>query len=169
MKRTADHWMELLGLISHPEGGYFKETYRSGQVVSLPALGGNDAGDRHAGTAIYFLVTADQPSCFHRLGTDEVWHHYDGDTLEILQIQPDGSTLSTHLGKDGPPGTLPQQLVRAGTWFAARVVPGGKYSLCGCTMAPGFDFSDFELGSRKRLAAAYPLLVDLIQALTKQE
>jgi uncharacterized protein len=160
----ARFWIAHLDLQYHPEGGYFKESFRSGHV--LADLEPGYAGSRVASTAIYFLVTADRPSRFHRLQTDEIWHFYAGDTLEICCIHPDGRAEALHLGMQVQAGDTLQALVPAGTWFGARVAAGGAYTLCGCTMAPGFEFDDFELADRAALQAAYPAHAALIAALT---
>jgi predicted cupin superfamily sugar epimerase len=163
----AEYWIAELGLEAHPEGGYFKETFRSAQTLPESALG-KLSGDRSASTAIYFLVTAGHPSHFHRLATDEVWHHYAGDPLELVFIHPDGALESKWLGKDIAGGCLPQVLAPAGSWFGGRVHAQGGYALCGCTMAPGFDFADFELAERNALAAAHPQHAAIVTALTRE-
>ncbi len=159
-RHDAQFWIAQLGLEFHPEGGYFKESYRSGLSLQL------SVGARAAGTAIYFLVTADRPSRFHRLQTDEIWHYYQGDALEICCISPEGQLEIKVLGADILAGESLQLLVPAGTWFGARVRAGETYTLCGCTMAPGFDFADFELATRQSLLQTFPEHALLIQALT---
>lgn len=167
MEPDAAYWITKLGLQPHPEGGYFRESFRSARVIPASALGGSHLGDRAASTAIYFLVTAEQPSHFHRLATEEVWHHYAGSPLELVFIHPDGKLSIQMLGKDLAAGGLPQCVAPAGTWFAGRVHAPGGYALCGCTLAPGFDFADFELAQRKDLLAAYPQHAREIIALTR--
>jgi predicted cupin superfamily sugar epimerase len=164
--QDAEYWIRRLGLTAHPEGGYFKETYRSPLWYSEDCLQPDYDGSRNASTAIYFLVTADNPSCFHRLGTDEIWHHYAGEPLELIFLDLQGKLTSKWLGKSDFEGCRPQVLAPAGCWFAARVAT--SFALCGCTMAPGFDFHDFELASRKDLTFAYPDHIDLITALTPE-
>ncbi len=147
--------IEALGLAPHPEGGYFAETYRHRR----------NAADRSLCTAIYFLVTAHSPSRMHRVASDEIWHFYLGDPLEMLQLSEDGArTIS--IGTDFAAGQRPQVLVPGGVWQGVRVAPGGSYALVGATVSPGFDFADFELGDRAALAAAYPQAAALIAALT---
>jgi uncharacterized protein len=162
----ASYWISQLDLQFHPEGGYFKETFRSTDVLAGDALGSRYAGARAASTAIYFLVTADRPSRFHRLQTDEIWHFYAGDALEICCIGADGALEIKTLGLSLGEGQSPQLLIPAGTWFGARVQHGGSYTLCGCTMAPGFDFADFELADRGTLQAAFPEHQAIIESLT---
>jgi predicted cupin superfamily sugar epimerase len=161
---TAGFWIAHLGLLAHPEGGYYRETYRSTLQLSGDGLPPAYAGPRAASTAIYFLVTAGHPSCFHRLQTDEIWHFYAGDTLEICCLSADGVLEVKRLGMDVASGDCLQQAIPAGTWFGARVA--GEYALCGCTMAPGFDFQDFELGTRAAMVAQFPAHGALIQQLT---
>ena len=133
-----------LNLSPHPEGGYFLETYRSSTTVSTPA------GPRSASTAILFLVTPENVSRMHRINSDEIWHFYRGSPLTVVEVQEDGSVRTTLLSQ-----TNSQYVVRSGTWFGSYT-SGPEYSLVGCTVAPGFDFADFELGSREALLAACP-------------
>jgi uncharacterized protein len=164
LHEDAAYWIAQLGLQPHPEGGYFRETYRS--PLTIPAPDGY-AGSRSASTAIYFLVTAAEPSHLHRLATDEIWHHYAGDSLELVIIHSNGNLETKILGKDIANGCALQVVVPAGTWFGGRIVAGGRYVLCGCTMAPGFDFEDFELGERHELLSQYPEHREEILALTR--
>jgi uncharacterized protein len=147
-----------LALRPHPEGGFFAETYRCAR----------HAGDRSLSTAIYFLLTAENPSRIHRVASDEVWHFYRGDPLEMLQLHPDGSSAVLEIGPNVATGQRPQVLVRAGVWQGVRVAAGGRYALVGATVTPGFDFADFEMGDRDELSAVYPARVTLIGALTKK-
>lgn len=163
---SAEFWIAHLGLIAHPEGGFFAETYRSSLQLAVAAMHPPANGDRSASTAIYFLVTADRPSCFHRLKADEIWHFYAGDSLEICCLAADGQLEIKRLGADVQQGDCLQQLVPAGTWFGARLASAGEYALCGCTMAPGFDFEDFDLARRADLLAQFPEQTDLILQLT---
>lgn len=162
---TASDWVERLGLLPHPEGGFYRETYRSPLDLPAGAVGIGGGGTRSAGTAIYFLVTEQAPSRFHRLRADEIWHHYDGGVLEIVCIGADGSLATRLLGRPVDGQAEPQCCVPAGTWFAARMRPGQAYALCGCTMAPGFDFEDFELGETASLLAQFPQHRDWIALL----
>ena len=106
--QNAEYWIDRLGLIAHPEGGYFKETFRSPEILQEDSLGQGYIGSRNASTAIYFLVTAEKPSHFHRLATDEIWHHYAGDALELIFIHPNGDLESKWLGKSDAKGCMPQ-------------------------------------------------------------
>jgi predicted cupin superfamily sugar epimerase len=164
---AAAHWREQLQLQSHVEGGAFRETYRAKWVLDRTTLPTGMTGNRNASTCIYFLLEEGGFSAFHRIAADEIWHFYDGHTLTIYEITPDGSLLVHKLGRDIQNGENLQAIITAGNWFASRVeVPGG-YTLSGCTVAPGFDFADFELAERTSLQAAYPHHTALIASLTR--
>jgi uncharacterized protein len=138
----AREWVERLGLIPHPEGGFYRETYRAAEGVARCALPARFSGDRAFSTAIYFLLTRDDFSALHRIRQDEVWHHYDGDPLTVHVID-DVGYRPIRLGKDSD--SVPQAVVLAGALFGASVEPPGEFALLGCTVAPGFDFAGFEL------------------------
>jgi uncharacterized protein len=150
--------IEALELVPHPEGGFFAETYRSAR----------SAGGRSLGTAIYFLVTAESPSRMHRVASDEIWHFYRGDALEMLQLDPGGASRIVAIGPRIVAGERPQVLVPAGVWQGVRVAPGGRYALVGATVTPGFDFADFQMGNRAELIAKYPDRAALVAALTAE-
>ena len=164
---TAERIVELLGLEPHPaEGGYFAETYRSG--INLPSEARPDiyTGPRSTSTAIYYLLTPTSISAMHRLNTDEVFHFYLGDPVEQIRLFPDGSGQVVVLGTDLERGHRPQVVVPAGTWQGARLAPGGRFALLGCTVAPGFEYADYEHGAREQLVQVYPSYADLIAQLT---
>jgi predicted cupin superfamily sugar epimerase len=164
----VERLMALLGLKPLPgEGGYFAETYRSREVVSREALPGRYGGARSLGTGIYYLLTPDTCSLLHRLKSDEVYHFYLGDPVELLLLQPDGSGQVLTLGQDLVGGMQVQAVVRQGVWQGSRLVPGGRFALLGTTMAPGFEFADYEGGRRGELLEAYPRFRDLILTLTQ--
>lgn len=164
--QTAAYWIDHLQLTAHVEGGAFREIYRSPLLLPQQTIGTAFRNSRPASTSIYFLLQEGQFSAFHRIVSDEIWHHYTGDCLEIFELLPNGQ-LTTHLlGKDPEAGEQFQVKITAGNWFASRVKAGGNYTLCGCTVAPGFDFEDFELASRSQLCAAYPAHAALITSLT---
>jgi predicted cupin superfamily sugar epimerase len=150
------------------EGGYFAETYRSSEAISATALPSRYQGAKPFGTAIYFLLTPDTFSVLHRLPTDEVYHFYLGDPVEMLQLRPNGSGTIVVLGHDLVAGMHLQLTVPRGTWQGARLRPGGSFALMGTTMAPGFDSGDFEAGSRAALLAEYSGFRELILALTRE-
>jgi len=164
MRATADQVIEALGLVAHPEGGWFRETFRSAMSVG-------DAvhdGERSASTAIYFLLRAGEFSAFHRVSSDEVWHYYAGDALEVSAIEPAGALHVARLGSNLAQGERPQVVVPRTHWQAARGVAGSAgFTLCGCTVAPGFDFADFEMPHRTELAQRFPQHSALITALTR--
>ena len=156
--------IDALGLIPHPERGFYRETYRASADVDSERHGGR----RSASTAIYFLVTAEQPSTFlHRLISDEVFHLYDGGPLEILRLFADGTSDVAVLGMNFAAGERPQVVVPAGTWFGTELRPGGSHCLVGCTVAPGFDFKDFELAEGPELAQRYPAAAERIRRMTR--
>jgi predicted cupin superfamily sugar epimerase len=155
MDDTVRRIVERLGLERHPEGGWFREAYQAATRVQHPAVGAGDAA-RPAGTAIYFLLPADDFSALHRVTrSDELWHLYAGDPLELHLIHGDGAYEVRHLTSDLADGE-PVAVVEAGCWQAARVVDGGAWSLCGCTVAPGFTYADFELADAGSLLERFP-------------
>lgn len=164
-QRSPQHWIDTLCLTPHVEGGAFSEIYRSALVIPQPALTQKHNGPRNAMTSIYFLLQHGQFSAFHRIASDELWHHYDGGTLCIYEIAPDG-TLTRHLlGLEED--ARPFAVIKAGSWFGSRVETPGAYTLCGCTVAPGFDFADFELANRDALIEIYPYHKTIISELTR--
>jgi uncharacterized protein len=166
---TVDELVALLQLSPHPEGGYFRETFRSADPVRR--TGDGASADRAAGTAIYFLLPGGTFSAWHRVASDEIWHHYDGRPLELHTIDPAGTYGVVRLGRDLARGERPQGAVPAGWWQAARPVapPGGdtSYALCGCTVSPGFEFADFEMPTRAALRQRFPQLGEIVDALTR--
>lgn len=159
----AEAVVRALGLGPHPEGGFYRETFRSLITIDgLPHVG----GARASSTAIYYLLPAGSFSALHRVASDEVWHHYDGDPLDLHTIDRTGLHGVTRLGRDLAAGERPQHVVPAGTWQAAVPI-GERFTLCGCTVSPGFDFLDFEMPPRDELLAAFPLLSGVIERLTR--
>jgi predicted cupin superfamily sugar epimerase len=156
-----------LNLTPHPEGGYFRETYRSGETLPAHALPPRYGTDRTIATSIYFLLTADTFSAFHRLQSDELWHFHLGDPVTVHLLHPDHRLETHRIGPDLRAGHQLHLLFPAGCWFAAAVEPPGTHTLVGCTVAPGFDFADFELARRADLTAAFPAHADLIHRLTR--
>jgi len=166
--KNADYWIHYLGLKEHPEGGYFRETYRSDEYISRNSLperfGGNS---RSFSTSIYFLLRGDQISHLHRIQSDEIWHFYQGSPLRLHIIDEDGKYSAIHLGNNPDNGESFQAIVKKRCWFGATVDILDSYSLVGCTVAPGFDFQDFEMGKRDILVAKYPKYKEVIERLTK--
>ncbi len=163
----AEKIIELLGLEPLPEeGGYFRETWRSVLFLPRSVLSFPYGGDRSAGTAIYYLVTPDSFSSLHRLPGDEVFHFYLGDPAEMLQIHPDGRAERLVLGSDLERGQRPQCVAPGGVWQGLRLRKDGRFALLGTTMAPGFDYADYEHGDRGLLIMKYPDLELLIREYT---
>jgi uncharacterized protein len=163
--RSAQFWKEKLQLSSHVEGGAFSEVYRSGLALPKEVLTSEHHGSRNAMTSIYFLLEYGEFSAFHRIASDELWHHYDGDTLCIYEILTDGTLKKYRLGTDN--NALPFAVIEAGSWFASGVEIEGGYTLCGCTVAPGFDFADFELADKSTLSSEFPLHTTIIAQLAR--
>jgi predicted cupin superfamily sugar epimerase len=158
----------LLNLAPHPcEGGAFVRTWRSEEVIPHAALPARYASERAAGTCIYYLLEPTTFSEMHRLISDEIFHFYYGDPVEMLQLLPDGSARTLIFGSDLAAGQHPQIIVPQNVWQGSRLVPGGGVALFGCTVSPGFDYADYETGHRDSLLRDYPQFPDLIHALTR--
>jgi len=165
--RDAAYWISRLKLRAHPEGGWYRQTYRADLMIAQSALPSQFKGARAASTAIYFLLDGKNFSAFHRLAADELWHFYAGGALTIHVISPGGDTSEILLGPKSDTGESFQGVVPAGSWLGARVNDPRSYSLVGCTMAPGFDFADFELADRAKLIGLFPQHRALIEQLTR--
>lgn len=165
MQVTVQQLIEQFGLIPHPEGGYYKETYRSTEFISKQALPERFTGQRFHSSAIYFLLVQGNFSAFHRIKSDECWHFYAGDTLCVHMISPSGQLTTIYLGNK--PSTVYQYVVPAGYWFASETASGGSFSFVGCTVAPAFDFADFELADSNTLAQQFPQHSEIIQRLCR--
>jgi predicted cupin superfamily sugar epimerase len=144
MGKDAAYWIEKLGLERHPEGGYYRQTYRAD------------------------LLDGEDFSAFHRLRSDELWHFYVGGSLVVHVIEKNGQYSETQLGSDPEASEVFQAVVKAGCWFASRLRDSRSFALVGCTVAPGFDFEDFELAKREELLRRYPQHRQVIQSLTRQ-
>jgi uncharacterized protein len=164
---TAAEWIERLGLVPHPEGGHYREVYRSAEVLPAAALPPRFGGDRACCTAIYFLLQGQDFSALHRIKQDEVWHFYDGGALTVHMIDGAGACSAIRLGRHLDAGEEPLGVVPAGRLFGASVSDGRSWSLVGCTVAPGFDFADFEMPGRAELCRLYPQHRALIERLTR--
>ena len=163
--RSAAAIIAALGLEPHPERGYYRQTYRASLAIHSDPHG----GARAASTAIYFLVTADEPVTYlHRLKSDEVFHLYNGGPLEIVRLFADGTWDVARLGMDLDAGERPQVVIPAGTWFGTVLTPGASHCLVGCTVAPGFEFADFEIAEGPELALRCPGAVDRIRAMVRR-
>jgi predicted cupin superfamily sugar epimerase len=164
--KNAQFWIKELDLLEHPEGGYFKETYRSLEDVMKDALPERFPGSRRFSTAIYFLLTGDQYSHFHRIKSDELWHFHTGSSITLHMISPEGEYSTIKLGPDVKRGEVFQAVMPAAFWFGTTVDDPKSFTLVGCTVAPGFDFEDFELGDTDALLAEFPMHEEIIRRLT---
>ena len=163
--RPARYWIEKLRLNPHPEGGYYRQTYKSELLIPADSLPGH-WGPRAASTAIYFLLEAENFSAFHRLRSDELWHFYAGSSLLVHVIDQAGAYSRLLLGCDPDAGQAFQAIVPAGHWFASHVADWKSWALVGCTVSPGFDFADFEIAKRTDLIGQHPEHETIIQRLT---
>ncbi|MCP9290823.1 cupin domain-containing protein [Gracilimonas sediminicola] len=164
---TIEKLITRFDLKEHPEGGYFKETYRSEGVIPETVFPEVFEGSRNYCTGIYFLLTSDAFSAFHRIRQDEMWHFYQGSPLTIHMISPHGDYSKQVVGLDFDNGELPQFTVPKEYWFAAEVNQPDSYSFVGCTVSPGFDFRDFELAAEESLSRKFSKHKDLISRLTR--
>jgi predicted cupin superfamily sugar epimerase len=161
---TAQEIIDRLHLVPLTiEGGYFRETYRAPLMISAAEC----AGDRNVSTCIYYLLTPETFSAIHIVKSDEIFHFYAGDPVEMLQLWPNGEARVVTIHNDLAAGHEPQHIVPAGVWQGCRLIPGGSWALMGCTVAPGFDYADFQLADGDVLRAKYPQHSTLITALTK--
>jgi len=151
----------------HPEGGYFRQTYRSSGVIRQSALPPAFGGDRAYATMIYYLLPKGAKSHLHRLQSDEMWHFYLGGPMHVAQLNAGGREETVTLGSDVTRGEQLQYVAPAGTWFGAYPAEGTEYSLVGCTVAPGFEFSDFELARREVMLREFPDAKRIIEMLTR--
>ena len=162
MKQIKDI-IQQLDLQPHPEGGYYRETYRSDESVDLA---NPYDGSRNFSTCIYFLLTSDMFSAMHRIRQDEIWHFYLGSPIELHTLSAHGDHQRYMIGTDLP-HQWPQLIVQKDHWFAARVSHKHSYALVGCTVSPGFDFADFELAKREELISSFPQHKELILTFTR--
>lgn len=166
-KGDVDKIVRKMNLTPHPEGGYYKEIYRSTRLISENELSPHFSGPRSFCTSIYFLLTSANFSAFHRIKQDEIWHFYAGFPLTVHVIYPDGNYVAHRVGMQLNSNIEPQLVVPAGCWFASSVEDTDSYAFVGCTVAPGFDFEDFELANRADLIAIYPQHAEIIARLTR--
>jgi hypothetical protein len=171
---TADEVRKLLGLVPHPrEGGWYVRTYEAGEVVGAECfsdgryVGGRRTG-RLTGTAIYYLLEVGTFSEMHRLKSDEVFHFYMGDAVEMLRLDADGRGERVVIGTDLAAGQRPQVVVEKNIWQGSRLVRGGSWALLGCSVSPGFEFEDYVAGVREELVAGWPEWREMIVGLTRR-
>lgn len=171
MKNNSTINIDLLvkqyDLLPHPEGGFYRELYRSEGIISAKELAPEFTGVRNYCTSIYFLLTSANFSGFHRIKQDEVWHFYHGSPLTVHVIDQEGKYTAHQVGFNPEANLAPQLVVPAGCWFASSVEEKDGYAFVGCTVSPGFDFADFELANRSDLTALYPAHTELIRKLTR--
>lgn len=166
---SAEDIIRHLGLTPHPkEGGYFRETYRAAESHAAGHLPQRYGAARSASTAIYYLLTPTTCSALHRLKTDEIFHFYLGDPIRMLQLDADGKGRTIVLGPDVLNGQHLQVMVPRGVWQGSLLEPGGTFALMGCTVAPGFDYADYEGADRAALTKQYPDFAELIRRLTPE-
>ena len=169
-KLTAERVIELLGLVPLPvEGGLFRQTWCSDETVAGSALPARYARSKTLGTAIYYLLTSDPDSfsALHRLPTEEIYHFYLGDPVEMLLLHPEGGGERVLLGHDLAGGQRVQHVVPRGVWQGSRLLDGGRFALMGTTMAPGYDDRDYEGGDREELIRRHAEAADSIRRLTR--
>ncbi len=167
MKKSAKYWIKNLELTKHPEGGYFKEIYRSDEIIKKGHLPLRFFGNRCFSTSIYFLLDKNDFSTFHKIKSDEQWHFYAGTSLSIFVISPSGDIETIVLGNNPDKGEMFTAIIKKDHWFAAKSNDKISYSLVGCTVAPGFDFNDFVIGKREDLIKEFPHHRKVIIEMTK--
>ena len=153
----ATKWIEHLKLEHHPEGGWYHEVYRSDETIEVQALPGRYHSPHCFSTSIYFLLDTKDFSAFHRISSDETWHFYLGSPVIIYILFPEGNILTIDLGNCLAEGQVLQYTIPRNCWFAAQNQDDNEFSLLGCTVAPGFEFQDFELGRRQSLLELFPI------------
>jgi len=160
---TAAEVKKMLGLVPHPrEGGWYVRTYEAAEMVDVARYG----GPRRTGTAIYYLLEPGTFSEMHVLESDEIFHHYAGGAVEMLQLWPDGTSKRVVIGKDLNAGERPQVVVRRGVWQGSCLL-SGEWALLGCTVSPGFEFADYRSAGREELCAKWPGEREMIAKLTR--
>ena len=164
---SAAEIIKALELKPHPEGGYFKEVYRSDGQINQSCLGEDFEGNRNYATGIYFLLTSDTFSAFHRIKQDEAWHFYMGAPIRLHTLSAANGHEEFIIGNALDKGEVPQLVVPAGHWFAAEVMAENSFALVGCTVSPGFDFRDFELADRNKLINVFPNHLELVTKFTR--
>lgn len=157
---NANYLIQKLQLQAHPEGGFYRETYRSEQNMIT-----DNGNNRNVCTAIYYLLENKDRSHFHRIKSDESWFFHQGECMEIVSLQ-NGKLETTWLGNNIEQGEVPQATIPANTWFACKIKSQSGYSFVSCTVAPGFDFADFELANKTELMEDYPDFKDVIEEFT---
>ncbi|HEV7329683.1 MAG TPA: cupin domain-containing protein [Flavisolibacter sp.] len=164
---TAEQIIQHLQLQPHPEGGFYKEVYRSAGTIDAACLSPLFDGSRNYATSIYYLLQSGDFSAFHRIRSDEIWHFYAGGRLLLHLLDTNGDYQCLMLGSSMTSDTQFQIVMPAGAWFAAEPAPGTDFTLAGCTVAPGFDFRDFEMAKPESLTKLYPQQKEIIHRLCR--
>lgn len=164
---SAEEIIQQLALTPHPEGGFYKEVYRSAISIQEACLPHHFDGERNICTSIYYLLQLGDFSAFHRIKSDEIWHFYAGGNLRLHLLDAAGKYAQFLLGGDLAAGASFQVLMPAGVWFAAEPAPGTDFTLAGCTVSPGFDFRDFEMAEKETLLSYYPQHEEIIRRLCR--
>ncbi len=167
MKNKAEFYISHLNLSPHPEGGYYKELYRSNEIIKAANLPGRYKTARTFSTSIYFLLKKNQVSVFHKIKSDEIWHYYDGCGVKIYIIEKNGIINEILLGNKLKNGQLPQVVIYKNSWFGAELLDKSSFCLMGCTVSPGFNYEDLQLGEREKLLNLFPRHEKIIKKLTK--
>ena len=165
---TSTDWIQELRLIPHPEGGFYREFHRSKTILGEKSLPESFSGKRELGSFIYYMLTSDNFSSFHRLRSDETWHFHDGSAFLIHLISPEGIYNIVRLGIDVHVGQVPCFVIPAGYYFAAEVAEENSYALASCTVIPAFNFDDFEMPTSDELIGIFPHLMNEIMHLTEK-
>jgi len=167
MNEKAKYYIDKLKLKKHPEGGYYNEIYSAGEIIEADVLPVRYEGARVFSTSIFFLLEGEQISSLHKLKSDEIWHFYDGSTINIYIISSNGKLEKRTLGRKLENDEVIQTVIEKDNWFGADLSDKNSYGLIGCTVAPGFDFDDFEIGKREELLKKFPDQKDIILNITK--
>ena len=167
MHPKAEYYIRQLDLKRHPEGGYFKEIYRSHEFIEQNALPSRFSGRRSFSTSIFFLLEGKDISTFHKLKSDEQWHFYDGVPIKIYLLNKIRGLNEIVLGSNIEKDEQYTAIIKKGTWFAAELADKNSFALIGCTVAPGFEFDDFEIASRQKLIEEFPAYKKLITQLSR--
>jgi predicted cupin superfamily sugar epimerase len=167
MLKKARYYIDKLQLLPHPEGGFYREIYRAGEMILAENFHSRLKGNRNIATSIYFLLQMKDFSAFHRIKSDELWHFYDGCPVKISVITESGGFSEIILGRNLSAGEQFQSVVKKNCWFAAELVDKKSFALVGCTVSPGFDFQDFEMADCQELTKAYPEFESQIKRLCR--
>jgi uncharacterized protein len=167
LKHGAQYWIEELNLVEHPEGGLFAPSFRAPEEILRSGLPECFAGNRAIVSSIYYLLKRGQFSVFHRLKSVEIWNYFEGDALTIHILDRQGGLIEKRLGRNFDEGECFQVVIEAGNWFAAEQRGPGDFTLVGCTVAPGFEYEDMEIGGRAELLSTYPQHRQIIERLTR--